>query len=81
MVVAKRAVDSKDELDDLPDAPDPDWEDIDGLDEDIDGPDEEWPERLPEPGATRLWITEAVFILVLLTPLIIWLIVRLSDQK
>ncbi len=65
--------DSQDGLDDLPGVPDSDWDDLDE-------PDDDEPDRLPEPGATRLWITEAVFLLVLLTPLIIWVLVRLSDR-
>ncbi len=66
--------DSDDELDDFPEDPDNVWQDIEARDDDASV-------SLPQPGATRLWITEAIFLLVLLTPLIIWLIVRLSDQK
>jgi hypothetical protein len=66
--------DSKVAVDDLLDVPDEDWDDGDH-------PDDEGQERLPEPGATRLWIMEAVFLLVLLTPLIIWLMARLSRPE
>jgi hypothetical protein len=67
-------VDTDDELDDV-------TKDLDTDIEEIESADDDWPEPPPEPGATRLWITEAAFILVLLTPLIMWLIVRLSNQE
>jgi hypothetical protein len=37
-------------------------------------------DALPEPSSTRLLIAEALFILILITPLIVWLIVKLSGD-
>jgi hypothetical protein len=65
---------SDDELEGLSDHADDDWDDGDG-------PEDDRPEPIPDAGATRLWLTEAALLLALLTPLIIWLIVRISARE
>ena len=52
-------------------------DDLDEFDQDETAPED----SLPEASSTRLFIAEAVFVLVLITPLIVWLIIRLSGSR
>ena len=51
------------------------------VDDDLGDVDEDWEDSAAEPGAARLWVTEAILILVLVSPLIIYLLERLHGHR
>ncbi len=51
------------------------------IDDDLGDVDEDWEDPVSEPSAARLWIAEAIFILVLITPLIVWLLGRFYGHQ
>jgi hypothetical protein len=51
------------------------------LDDDFGDVDEDWAATAAEPGAVHLWVTEAILILVLASPLIIWVLGRFYGHR